>query len=435
MADIDPTVPRTVHALKVDSFMRLKAVDVLLEPTGLVQVRGRNEQGKSSLIDSIVAALRGRKGAVERPIRDGAHGAEVEIDFGDLTVFKTWTPDAAGDGKAKLRVTARDGVELRRPQGVLDALVGEFADPVEFLRMKPEDQVRTVLRVVGIEEDLDRLEASVQVAFNARRDLRRDLDRASKTVESLAADGPPEQAAVEPPERTVEELVDDLRAARDHAALLQSALARRNSCETEGRRLAGRKEVLLGELQKIEEQIEAERAAYRAADAEARDLGEAPDPGPIEEQIRRHEAADEARIARRALDEKRAERDGLRKEFQAAEAAVESAREELREFLAGAPFPVDGMGYDPEKRALLMKGVPISQASQAERIEVASAVAMSGEPSIRIVFIRDASLLDSEHLARVDEMSKARGFQCIAEIVDEDPAGAGIYIEDGEVVE
>jgi hypothetical protein len=62
------------------------------------------------------------------------------------------------------------------------------------------------------------------------------------------------------------------------------------------------------------------------------------------------------------------------------------------------------------------------------------AVALAMNPKLRIVLVRDASLLDSDNMAIIAEMAEAAGAQVWLERVGTADAGA-VIIEDGEVAQ
>jgi len=181
-----PLRPLTVVRLHVDAFKRMRAARLHPSPTGLIPVRGRNAQGKSSLIESMMAALLGKEGAQELPIMEGAHGAHVVLDLGELVVKRTWKRDSGGRAETKLVVEDVRGVAQASPQKVLEGLLGHFADPVAFQAMKPDDQVKVVLGVLGLDAELAKLEAEATERFERRRDLGRESDRAKKHAGQLA---------------------------------------------------------------------------------------------------------------------------------------------------------------------------------------------------------------------------------------------------------
>lgn len=77
--------------LKAENIKKIKAVDIT--PTdNTVVITGKNGQGKSSILDSILFALGGKDALKDtpKPVRDGEDHASVEIDLGDYKVVRTW---------------------------------------------------------------------------------------------------------------------------------------------------------------------------------------------------------------------------------------------------------------------------------------------------------------------------------------------------------
>lgn len=440
-----PTKPLTVVGLQVDAFKRIRAAHVTPSPTGLVAVRGRNRQGKSSLIQAMQAALEGKRAQPDSPINRDAHTAEVVVDLGEIIVRKKYTRDSAGDAKASLTVTAKDGSPFASPQAILDALVGKFADPVAFLDMKPEDQVKTVLSVTGLDGKLATLEAEAKALFDQRRDLGRDKDMAVKAL----AGAPTGEGMVL--SRAMQEFIEQggtaetavrvRDAAREHNASRARMVRRLDEIATTGRQnneMIRQFEEQIVELQKKISQLSALNDALRAEHTEiARDVAgfvfaDEDTPNEIIASLDKLQGA-------QAIAKQRERLAAAAEAATAAHAEVDTRlvekRAQISALLQATPFPVPGMSYDPERKALTLNGIPFSEASQAEAIEVAAAVAMAGSPTVKVMFARNGSLLDAESLRRIASMADAQGFQLWMEIVDSSPDGPGIFIEDGEATQ
>jgi hypothetical protein len=147
------------------------------------------------------------------------------------------------------------------------------------------------------------------------------------------------------------------------------------------------------------------------------------------------------------------EEDNSRREFQSRQRqALAGAREQLLEAetksrelteridgrkkaktdaIAGAKMPVDGLSFGDGM--VMFNGFPLDQASAAEKLRVSFAVAMAMNPKLRVVLIRDGSLLDEDSMALVEQMADAHDYQVFVEIVRKD-SPVGVVIEDGEVV-
>lgn len=98
--------------------------------------------------------------------------------------------------------------------------------------------------------------------------------------------------------------------------------------------------------------------------------------------------------------------------------------------IKAAEMPVAGLGLDD--CGVTFGGVPFEQASSAEQIRVSLAMAMALNPELRVIRIKDGSLLDSDSMAEVARMAAESDYQVWIERV-EDQSEAAVVIEDGMV--
>ncbi len=120
----------------------------------------------------------------------------------------------------------------------------------------------------------------------------------------------------------------------------------------------------------------------------------------------------------------------LHDEYEALTAEIEGLDRNKAEGLAAAVFPVDGLGFD--ESGVTYKGIPFSQASSAEQIQVSLAMAMSLNPTLRVIRIMDGSLLDADSLALISTAATDADYQVWIERVGDGGEG-GVVIEDGEI--
>lgn len=96
-----------------------------------------------------------------------------------------------------------------------------------------------------------------------------------------------------------------------------------------------------------------------------------------------------------------------------------------------AAFPVEGVSFD--KSGVTYHGIPTAQASRAEPLCVSVALGMPLHPTLRVMRIQDGSLLDSESLRLLTDLTTTHDMQYWMESVDES-GKVGVYIEEGAVV-
>jgi hypothetical protein len=98
--------------------------------------------------------------------------------------------------------------------------------------------------------------------------------------------------------------------------------------------------------------------------------------------------------------------------------------------LAEAKFPVEGLGFDEEN--VTFNSLPFSQQSTARQLILSTAICMELNPKLRVILLRDASVVSTGNLRAICEMAEKNGYQVWIERVD-DSGKVGFYIEDGEV--
>ena len=392
--------------LTAENVKRLKAVEIT--PDGNVQViTGRNAQGKTSVLDAIWLALGGGAAGREttRPIRDGETKASVTLDLGDLTVTRTWVGD-----KTTLTVKNADGAKYGSPQGVLDALVGRLSfDPLEFTRLAPREQVAALLELVDLDVDLAALATQTQAAYHAPA----EIGRQGKAIGEI----PAEIAGAPDVELSASDLIASIRDAETMAATQAAELEAANRAEAQVADLRA-------ELARWEASLRGHQAKIAAHPP-------VPDVAAMDAELKAVDETNRAVRHNARVTQAKARKDALTADYHAQTAVIETIDATKAAALAGAKFPVDGLGFDDT--GVTYNGVPFSQASSAEQIRVSLAMAMSLNPKLRVIRILDGSLLDADNLALIGEMATAQDYQVWIERVG-DASSVGVVIEDGAVL-
>lgn len=435
-----------VLKLEADNFKNLKAVEIT--PDGqMVVVGGKNEQGKSSVMDAIWVALKGRSVAPPKPIRNGEEECRIAVDLGELRVVRKFTAKPGGTYTDSVKVENDAGLRYGQPQQVLDALLGTIGfDPFDFTRQKPEKQAETLLQMVPLSVDLDELAEADASDYSKRRDVNRDALQVKAQFEAIPREEVPEGA----PDR--EALVAKLSAAAETNGAIERERMRRENAGLElGRRVEsverGRDHAnsLREQARRLIEEADgldkdsAERAAAiekdRAALEALPDLDEPVDAEAVRRELSEAEASlatIERQSRRRALEARYRE---LTAESEGYTAAMERREEDRRKALSEAVMPIEGLAFaidEKGKAAVMLNGVPFEQASTAAKLKASTAIAMAANPELRILRISDGSLLDEDSIALLRGMAEADDFQLWVEVVGEG-SNVGIVMENGEV--
>lgn len=134
-----------IISLQAENVKRLTAVSIT--PDGnLVQITGRNGQGKTSVLDAIWWALEGAANIQAEPIRKGADEARIRLDLGEYVVTRTFTRKDGGGFTTGIAVESADGARFPSPQKMLDKLLGSLSfDPLDVARPEVMDATRRAM--------------------------------------------------------------------------------------------------------------------------------------------------------------------------------------------------------------------------------------------------------------------------------------------------
>lgn len=347
-------------------------------------------------------------------------------EMDDLIVTRTITETGGG----MLKVTNKEGLQYTSPQAILDELCGRLTfDPLEFLRMPPKDQLNTLKVLCGL--DLSDLEEKRKELYELRTGTNRQIKMLEGSIASL-----PEYKGLPAAPVSIRELMDELKAAQHKNQENQKARQQVAILKQDRARKAGEKIRLEAEILKMQEALnqttrDLERMDWEAQKAEtAAELLTDVDTEAIQARI---EGAGETN-QRIQANQRRAQTAGQLKGFQDESVKlteqITSVDEEKQARLQAARMPIAGLSLD--EGGITYNGIPFEQSSSAEQLRVSVAMGIAMNPTLRVMLIRDGSLLDTDNLRMIAEMAKEGGHQIWIERVGEGEE-CQVIIEEGEI--
>lgn len=248
-----------------------------------------------------------------------------------------------------------------------------------------------------------------RAALDAKREQRRALQQNAATI----------KAELEQAEATLAGLPAELARAQKQVTDTEAEIARLQARLAKERETATALETRIknGKLTVVE--IYSEWTA--AEHAVSKFIDPTPDIAAIDEQIRTIDAR-RRDIAKRqvVLDEferLRVEEQEAAKAHAAAELTLQQIRDLRRNLLNGVDLGVTGLEIgDGELR---FGGVPFRQASQAQRITIAFAIALKRNPNAKFMLLDDGEHLDAKSQAALDQLCERHDIQLIETRVSE----------------
>ena len=410
-----------VESVEIEHFKRVKNITIYTQGQS-VELVGANEAGKSSVLDAIEAAIAGGRAIDPEPLHKGERKGHVRVSIGGaartLDLERKFTTK---NGKGSLAIS--DPAGGKWGQRELDELYGGFTfDPLAFTRLLPRQQVEALQELAGpaFVDGLAFRDKVLAAAKQNRANLKRDLKRF----------GPVDVPAP----------VEPVNLASVHQELEQAEVFNREQGDR-----ARQVELLARAMSRAETEVADCREALRIAEAHLADRQTAYDALPAPEQTvdtgalrQRMLDASEVNAQATAYQEAKAKSDkrqALAREVNAAEDEVEAAAAERATFAASATLPVPEMEWTDE--GVILQGLPFQQHSSSKRLRVAALLGMAQAPELRVMYVRDGSLLDQASFTQLLALAAERDYQLWVETVGQAHDGDHLVvtITEGEAVE
>lgn len=395
-------------------------------------IGGKNAAGKSSVLDAICMALGGKKLCPAKPLRDGEIEGFSEVTIsGDgsqgtktqsIVARRTFLRKDNGEIESEMTVKSLDGVDAATPQKLLDDLIARIGfDPLAFMRMKPAERHKAVVELLGI--DTTAVDHQIAKATNERLLIGRDGEKVAGKLGTMPIPDPslPDtEVNQEELLKQSDEALDKLRKIEDaerSKKAIQDRLGEKQKSidfkEEQIKKLQQEIEALTAEriglhrdLEKCESEANPEALAAAKADAD-RLRGEFVKSQTLNQRIR----------AKQEHAKTKAEHERLRAEYKAKTGEIEKHRAEREKLIASAKWPLPGLGLTDGD--VSYNGRPLEQSSTAENIRVSVAFGANSDKPLKLMFVREASLMDDQMTECVVREAAALGCQLFLERVGE----------------
>jgi hypothetical protein len=408
-------MPRLVK-LEVSNIKRIRYA--LIHPDGtVVTVGGLNAQGKSSLLDAISMLYGGKNATPPMPLRKGETAGFIEGTEDNGVVTRR---EITAKGKNALTVRKGEAFPAERgPQGICDAKTGPLSfDPLAFFRTDAKAQHEAMRKLAGI--DFTELDAEIKTAFDERTMVNREVAALEARVKAAPtyADAPKEMVSAADMLTEIERLEWNNR--------------QRVSKEGEVQKIASDYKALRIKIEGLQAELAALGEKGKAASEDLKAMPRAEDTSEARQQLQNIEALNNNVRANASAEAIKAEL--LDKELKSGELtkAINVAKLKKDRVLKDAKFPVKGLSLGDA--CVTYNDIPLEQASQAEQLRISAMIGFALTPKdggLRVMLIRDGSLLDTENRAMFAKMAEENDTQCWIEVVGTD---GDVVVQDGEIV-
>lgn len=401
-----------INKLEIENVKRIKAVKVEPTANGLTIIGGNNNQGKTSVLDSIAWALGGDRYKPSDAKREGSvipPTLHIVMNNGLVVERK---------GKnSTLKVTDPEG--KKAGQQLLNEFVNQLAINLpQFMESSSREKARTLLQIIGVEEQLLSLEKEEKELYDERTYIGRTADQKEKFAKEQ-----PYYPDVPKDLLSVADLIKEQQEILAQNGENQRKRQKLHEFEQEYQKINEQLSVLLNKQAVLEEDINiARQSVDNLVDQSTKEL---------EESIANTEEIN--RKVRANLDKEKAEDDAkeYRKKYQDLTKKINDVRDDKKKLLDTADLPLPELSV--KEGELVYKGQQWDNMSGSDRLKVSTAIVRKLNPNCGFVLLDKLEQMDLQCLQEFGQWLEQEGLQAIATRVSTGDE-CSIIIEDGYVV-
>ena len=407
-----------INQLELENVKRIKAVKVEPKANGLTVIGGDNNQGKTSVLDSIAWALGGDKYRPSVPTRQGSAippNLHIVLSNGLIVERKGKNSD--------LKVTDPQG--HKGGQTLLNEFIEQLAlDLPKFMEASSKDKAKTLLQIIGVGDQLAALDKEEQTFYNERLYIGRTADQKSKYAMEMTDYPDVPKEFVSPAEliRQQQEILarnGENQKKRDNLKNIQFDVDM----------LTKQVDNLTEQLNKKKGQLAQSLADLETAQKSTRDLRDE-STAELEESLANIEEIN--RKVRANLDKEKAMEDAkeYRRQYDVLTEQIKNVRERRQKLLDNADMPLTGLSV--EGGELIYNGQKWDNMSGSDQLKVSTAIVRKLNPKCGFVLLDKLEQMDLHTLNEFGQWLEAEGLQAIATRVSTGDE-CSIIIEDGYV--
>lgn len=405
-----------INVVEAENVKRLKAFRMEPSANGLTVIGGKNNQGKTSVLDTITWALGGDKYRPTQPQREGS----VLPPYIRVVMSNGLVVERKGKN-SELKVIDPEG--RKGGQQLLNEFIEQLAlDLPKFMNSSSRDKAETLLQIIGVGPKLRELEQKETEAYNRRRAVGQIADQKKKFAKEQPyfPDAPKEPVSASELIRRQQDILaknGENQRKRDQALSLH---AERN-------RLAEKVNALREELDRYEKQLTQADADMTTAYKTSEQLQDE-----STEELERDIANIETinRKVRANLDKEKAEDDAREYEnqYNTLSAELDGVRQAKLDLLKNAPLPLPGLSV--EDGELTYNGHRWDSMSGSDQLRVSTAIVRRLNPKCGFVLLDKLEQMDLDTLREFGAWLESEGMQAIATRVSTGDE-CSVIIEDG----
>lgn len=416
----DKKEPVKINSLELENVKRVKAVKLEPAANGLTVIGGKNNQGKTSVLDAITFALGGDSYKPSSVKREGSM-----IDPHLRIVLNNGIIVERAGKNSTLKVTDPSG--KKAGQTLLNSFISQFAlDLPKFMNGNDKDKAKALLQIIGVGDQLARLDLDEDRLMNERLTIGRIAKEKKGHAEQMPQwDGVPENVI------SASEMIKEQQEILARNGENQRKRQRAAEINTEWNRQYGHVKVLEEQLAEARKKLDQLQEDLEIANKDAKDLQDE-STVELERNISEIDAINAKVRDNLAKEQAQMEADQYQKQYDALSVQINKVRDDRMALLEGAAMPLPGLSID--HGLLVYNGQQWDNMSGSEQLKVATSIVRKLNPKCGFVLMDKLEQMDLDTLKEFGDWLKAENLQVIATRVSTGDE-CSIYIEDGYSVD
>ena len=419
---------------EIENFKNIDYNELQIDGRSMV-IAGKNEAGKSSLIQALVSPFNSTFTPLE-PIKEGEERGKLEITIGgelegEPIKYKVSTYFTPGNKKGRLVLEDSQGNKIKGGEKTfLDSIIGDISfDIMKFVDLSVTDngkrsaggskqQVEMVKSILPIEtlKKLAKLDHERVEKYDARTEVNRDVKFYKNKIE--ASEFSQEEIETYSEEKSVEDIQESIKKANKFNESHSQCVDFKNSFAEKEENQKDYISDLEESLMLAKEELSKLQSKNVEVDAFLEKHPNKKDVSALEESLTNLSTFN-TKVARvKELDQTKATLKDNEDKVESLTDRITAIDAEKKEIFANADMPVKGLAFDDE--GVTYKGLPLCETNQPTStiLGVGARIAMALNPNLRLIVVKRGESLDKDRMNALLKICNDKGYQLLIEKVD-----------------